>query len=398
MYIVKTTQRKGRGLAKSGVIWYDVKGKTKKGMKMKKALKVTGITLLALLIALIVAALCYVLYVVIEYDRIEDNLQLEVSAGNVQESAQKGEEYSIVTYNIGFGAYSPEYSFFLDSGEMLDGTQVTGIYAKGLSKEDVQKNTDGAVNTLKGLDADFYFVQEVDVDGDRSYHIAYLAALREALGGDGTFAENFHSAYLLYPFNDPHGKNTAGIATFSKVKINSAVRRSYPVDTGFAKFFDLDRCFSVHRLSVEGGKELVLINSHMSAYDEGGTIRAQQLEMLNEVMAEEYAKGNYVIVGGDFNHELADSFGTFPSEQKQPTWAYKLTSEDLTDGFSIAASKEGTGTCRAAEIPYEEGVNYLTVLDGFLVSSNVEVSAVKNVDTGFAYSDHNPVQMTFVLK
>lgn len=398
MYIVKTTQRKGRGLAKSGVIWYDVKGKTKKGMKMKKALKVTGITLLALLIALIVAALCYVLYVVIEYDRIEDNLQLEVSAGNVQESAQKGEEYSIVTYNIGFGAYSPEYSFFLDSGEMLDGTQVTGIYAKGLSKEDVQKNTDGAVNTLKGLDADFYFVQEVDVDGDRSYHIDQLAALREALGGDGTFAENFHSAYLLYPFNDPHGKNTAGIATFSKVKINSAVRRSYPVDTGFAKFFDLDRCFSVHRLSVEGGKELVLINSHMSAYDEGGTIRAQQLEMLNEVMAEEYAKGNYVIVGGDFNHELADSFGTFPSEQKQPTWAYKLTSEDLTDGFSIAASKEGTGTCRAAEIPYEEGVNYLTVLDGFLVSSNVEVSAVKNVDTGFAYSDHNPVQMTFVLK
>ena len=94
---------------------------------MKKALKVTGITLLTLLIALIVAALCYVLYVVIEYDRIEDNLQLEVSAGNVQESAQTGKEYSIVTYNIGFGAYSPEYSFFLDSGEMLDGTKVTGI-------------------------------------------------------------------------------------------------------------------------------------------------------------------------------------------------------------------------------------------------------------------------------
>lgn len=43
-------------------------------------------------------------------------------------------------------------------------------------------------------------------------------------------------------------------------------------------------------------------------------------------------------------------------------------------------------------------MNYLTVLDGFLVSSNVEVKAVRNVDTGFAYSDHNPVQMTFVLK
>ena len=312
---------------------------------MKKALKVTGITLLTLLIALIVAALCYVLYVVIEYDRIEDNLQLEVSAGNVQESAQKGKEYSIVTYNIGFGAYSPEYSFFLDSGEMLDGTQVTGIYAKGLSKEDVQKNTDGAVNTLKELNADFYFIQEADTDGDRSYHIDQVAALRAALDGDSTYAENFHSAYLLYPFNDPHGKNNAGIVTFSKIKINSAVRRQYPVDDGFAKFFDLDRCFSLHRVGVEGGKELVLINSHMSAYDEGGTIRALQLEMLNSVMAEEYAKGNYVIVGGDFNHELAGSFGTFPSKQKQPTWAYKLTSEDLTEGFTVMESLISSPEC-----------------------------------------------------
>ena len=365
---------------------------------MKKALKITGITVLALIIALIAAALCYVLYVAVEYDRIEDNLQLEITPGNVAQSAAVGEEYSIVTYNIGFGAYSPEYSFFMDSGVMEDGTQVTGVYAKGLSKEDVQKNTDGAVNTLKELNADFYFIQEADTDGDRSYHIDQVAALRAALDGDSTYAENFHSAYLLYPFNDPHGKNNAGIVTFSKIKINSAVRRQYPVDDGFAKFFDLDRCFSLHRVGVEGGKELVLINSHMSAYDEGGTIRALQLEMLNSVMAEEYAKGNYVIVGGDFNHELAGSFGTFPSKQKQPTWAYELKGEDLAEGFTIAASKEGTGTCRAAEIPYEEGVNYLTVLDGFIVSDNVQVKAVQNVDTGFAYSDHNPVKMTFLLK
>lgn len=50
---------------------------------MKKALKITGITVLALIIALIAAALCYVLYVAVEYDRIEDNLQLEITPGNV---------------------------------------------------------------------------------------------------------------------------------------------------------------------------------------------------------------------------------------------------------------------------------------------------------------------------
>ena len=38
------------------------------------------------------------------------------------------------------------------------------------------------------------------------------------------------------------------------------------------------------------------------------------------------------------------------------------------------------------------------VLDGFLVTGNVEVKELHNIDTGFAYSDHNPVVMRFVLK
>ena len=372
-------------------------GSAHEGNIMKKAVKITAVTLLTLIIALIVAAVCYVVYVAVQYYRIEDNLALEIDAGQTVESAMTGQNYSIVTYNIGFGAYSPEYSFFMDSGVMEDGTEVTGKYSKGLSKEDVQKNTDGAVSVLKDQDADFVFVQEVDEDGDRSYHINQVEALRAALQGDMTYAENFHTAYLLYPFNDPHGKNNAGIVTFSKVALNSSVRRSYPVDTGFAKFFDLDRCFSVNRVSVTGGKELVLVNSHMSAYDAGGIIRAEQLEMLCAFMSEEYAKGNYVIVGGDFNHELADSFGTFPTKQKQPSWAYPLTDGDLPENFFIAASREGAGTCRSAEIPYTPGVNYVNVLDGFIVSDNVRVNSVRNIDTGFAYSDHNPVRMEFVL-
>ena len=52
----------------------------------------------------------------------------------------------------------------------------------------------------------------------------------------------------------------------------------------------------------------------------------------------------------------------------------------------------------AAEIPYTEGVNYQTALDGFVVSDNVEVTKVRNIDTGYEFSDHNPVEMTFVLK
>ena len=76
----------------------------------------------------------------------------------------------------------------------------------------------------------------------------------------------------------------------------------------------------------------------------------------------------------------------------------QLTDADLPEGFSIqrAENQFQTPTCRTADIPWEPGVNYTTVLDGFLVSDNITATA-ENIDTNFAYSDHNPVKLTFRL-
>ena len=76
-----------------------------------------------------------------------------------------------------------------------------------------------------------------------------------------------------------------------------------------------------------------------------------------------------------------------------------LDERDLPEGIRIqkAENQLEVPTCRAAEIPYEKGVNFVTVVDGFLVSANVEATA-ENIDTDFAYSDHNPVLLRFTLK
>ncbi|MCI9615531.1 MAG: endonuclease [Dorea sp.] len=334
------------------------------------------------------------------YYRIEDEAVLETE--NNQKAALKSKEtYTAVTYNIGFGAYGPDYSFFMDTGEMEDGTLTSGEYGKAISKESVEANTKGAVEELEKLNADFMLLQEVDVDADRSYHIDQMEQLKDHFSDYGNvFANNFHSAYLFYPFSDPHGAVDAGLLSFSRYQIGEAKRRSYPVDNSFiTKFTDLDRCFAVMRLPVEGGRELVLINSHMSAYDKGGLIRAQQLELLNSVMEEEYQAGNYVIVGGDFNHALGEAAAEgFSSKQKFPEWVSILTEEEMAEGISIvqAENELEVPTCRGADIPYTKGVNFTTVVDGFLVSDNVKASA-ENIDTDFGYSDHNPVLLRFEL-
>lgn len=367
---------------------------------MNKTVKRVLVVFICVLAALLLLAGGYVLYVALQYSRIEDNTPQAIN--NPQAAQVKaGQQYTAVTYNIGFGAYNHDFSFFMDSGHMADGTPVKGKNARAANAETVNANTLGAEVTARRLNPDFVLFQEVDVKSDRSYKINQSEYLQNAFDEFGaTFASNFHSPYLAYPFHQPHGLVESGLLTLSKYNVSSAVRRSFPVDASFpTKLFDLDRCYSVLRLPAEGGGELVLINAHMSAYDKGGIIRAQQVEMLAAQLAEERAKGNWVVVGGDFNHALCNTVDAYPSQQQVPLWVSVFTDDDLPEGFSVVQAENiaDVATCRSSDMPYEAGVNYTTVLDGFIVSDNVKAEAF-NVDGGFVYSDHNPVQLTFVLK
>lgn len=370
-----------------------------------RILRRVGFVLACILLAVVLLLGGYVVYLMLQYSRIDDNTPLAVQTPQTA-VLQQGKAYTAVTYNIGFGAYDPEYSFFMDTGNMADGTPVAGKYGKARSKSAAQTNTTGSVAALRTLAPDFALVQEADKDATRSYRINQVQAVTQALPAyASTYASNFHSAFLALPLNDMHGKVEAGLVTLSRYQISEAVRRSYPVDDGFpTKFFDLDRCFTQLRLPVQDasgkdtGKQLVLINSHMSAYDKGGTIRAQQLALLNSVLEAEAQRGNYVIVGGDFNHALYGSEDTFPSQQQFPAWVSILTPDDLADGFTVVepANSQTVATCRTCDLPYEKGVNYTVSVDGFIVSDNVKATA-ENVDLSFAYSDHNPVKLSFSL-
>lgn len=339
----------------------------------------------------------YAIYIISTFYRIEDNIDIDIINNN-NDVVPSNHELTITTFNIGFGAYEHSFSFFMDDGEMLDGTIVKGQYAKARNLDVVVLNTVGCISYAQSESADFYFFQEVDERATRSHKYNQLNKLKDSFSTFNiSYAENFHSAYLFYPFNDPIGKSNSGIVTLSKYNVESSTRRQFPIDMSFVnKFFDLDRCFMISRLPVDNDKELVLINLHMSAYDEGGAIRASQLELLNTILAEEYNKGNYVIAGGDWNHDIANSINTFTTTQKVPNWVYALEDEDLVDNYSFVKA-DNAPTCRSTDIAYTKNVNYTVVIDGFAVSDNVTVISAHNVDANFKYSDHNPATLKFML-
>lgn len=366
---------------------------------MAKVLKRILQVIVGIIVILVAVVAAYIIYLQTSYYRIEDNLALDVE-NNPTTELKANSEYSVVTYNIGFGAYTPDYTFFMDEGIKTDGTETCGEHSIAASKESVEACTQGAIDMLMGLDPDFMLLQEVDTDSTRSYQVNQKAALEGAFPADSsTFAVNFHSAYLAYPFSEPHGTVNAGLLTLGDSRVDSAVRYSYPIDESFpTKFFDLDRCFMMERIPVDNGKELVLINSHMSAYDEGGTIRAQQLALLTGAVEEEAAAGNYVIIGGDWNHALCGSETMYESGFQVPPWVSTFDNSLLPQGFSVvrADNIEIIPTCRNNDVPYEKGYTYTVTVDGFVVSDNVKATA-QNIDTGFEHSDHNPVLLTFEL-
>ncbi len=355
---------------------------------MKKALKIAGIVVLALVIVI----LGYVAYVFLDYHRIEDNLPL-TAEGEAAGTVQTGTEYTVVSYNMGFGAYESDYSFFMDGG--------TESWA--WSKERLDANLANIANLLKEQNADFYFVEEVDTDATRSYHRNEADILRTALTGySSVWGQNYDSPFLFWPLTQPHGASEAGLMTFSSAPIASSLRRSLPIETGVMKLVDLDRCYTVSRVPMENGKELVLYAVHLSAYTSDGVIANEQAEMLLSDMQSEYEKGNYCICGGDFNKDLlGNSEEVFGISAGDYTWAQPLP-DSLFEGRNITLvppldKNNPVPSCRNADAPYHAG-QYVVTVDGFLVSDNVTVNAATVIDTGFAYSDHNPVTMTFTLQ
>ncbi len=356
--------------------------------KMKRWVKV----LLCIVLAFVLVVGAYVAYVFIDYHRIGD-MELTPEGDAAATELAAGKRYTVLSYNIGFGAYEDDYGFFMDGG--------TESWA--WSEERLTANVDAIAAFLAQQKADFYLLQEVDIDSTRSYHVDERQPIYQALPGmSHVFAQNYDSPFLMYPLTQPHGASKSGLLTFSPAAISSAKRVELPIENSVMKLVDLDRCYSVSRIPVDDSKELILYNLHLSAYTSDGTIATEQLKLLLADMQAEYEAGNWCVVGGDFNKDLlGDSVVWFGEADQDYSWAQPIP-DGIFDGYDVTLAAPldedaPVPSCRNADSAYHEGQYVLTV-DGFMVSKNVALESAEVIDTGFRWSDHNPVKMVFTLQ
>ena len=350
-----------------------------------KIFKVLGIAVLAVIACL---ALLIGFLSITEY-RPKDTEILALE-GMSSKALKTGEDVRLMSWNIGYGALGDNADFFMDGGKSVKTADV----------ERVTDNMEGVFNEITAFSPDILFVQEVDRDSARSEHIDEYFMLRALMSGHtSSFANNFKVAFLPYPV-PPIGKVDSGIATFSAYETAEAERIQLPIPFSWPmRMANLKRCLLISRLPVEGSeKQLVLIDLHLEAYDDGEG-KAAQTRMLAQVLEEEASKGNYVIAGGDFNQIFSSADGSAYPAQPGKWQAGEIDVATIAGDWQFMMDSS-VPSCRSLDQPYEgadkEGFQYY-LIDGFIFSQNIRVLEFANKDLGFVCSDHEPVEAVIRL-
>jgi endonuclease/exonuclease/phosphatase family metal-dependent hydrolase len=197
-----------------------------------------------------------------------------------------------VTYNVQYLA-GTQYSFFYDGGPDTVATAC-----------DVNISMKELAEFLIETDADFVFLQEIDVGAKRSGYVDQIVGLRAQLGARyPAFVSTYYWRSRFVPHPKVWGSVGMKMLILSKYKLGKAYRHRLAQTPGNP----IDRDFNIKRAFLEvvvplcGGMNLTLINTHLEAFTEGTQVLEIQIEQIRQHLKKLDAKRLPWILAGDFN-------------------------------------------------------------------------------------------------
>jgi len=357
---------------------------------LKKAL----LSLLALFLLYILCVLLYATY----YDyQPEEKLTITPNQNSPKKIIEK-DTLNLLTWNIGYGGLGAESDFFYADGRILFSGGMMVRPPESVAK----KNAAGILQTINEQSADIILLQEVDIASKRSYYFNQYEAIRNLLPNyESTFGDNLRTAYSPVPILEPwqtYGYTHSGIATYTRYASTQTIRYQLPGKFSWPnRLFLLDRCALEHRFALKNGKELIVYNIHNSAYDKDGRIKKQQTKYLKELWLAEYAKDNYVVVGGDWN-QVPPFFNPNFFRPDAPKRENANIDPELMPADWRWIYDPGVPTVRDTREIYTKNQTFTGLIDFFLLSPNLRALQVKGLNLDFQYSDHQPVTIKITLQ
>lgn len=298
--------------------------------------------------------------------------------------------FQATIWNIGYCGLGAKSDFFYDGGKMMRPP-----------KADMDTYFDGVMNFLKSDSSDFVLLQEVDSHSKRSYYldqVSFIRAQHVESQPHSDFATNYCVQYIPQPWLEPMGRVHSGLLSLSRPKPYLVERHQLPGEFSFPKqLFFLRRCLLIQYFRVDSGRNLLVINIHNSAYDETGELKKAEMNYLKKFLKEHVDRGDYIICGGDWNQCPPDFVYDQLAKGKEGDYFQTNVEKELVPNGHWAYDAK-IPTNRKNNRPYDKQSTFVTLIDYFWHTDNIEVVKCSGVSNDFIYSDHQPVRLTFKLK
>ncbi|MBL8550294.1 MAG: endonuclease/exonuclease/phosphatase family protein [Hyphomonadaceae bacterium] len=285
----------------------------------------------------------------------------------------------ITTWNVGYGGLGAGSDFVADGG----------AHYFPPSRRAVRDNVRGIATFLSGEGADIVLLQELARPSPVNlWHDVKGAADRALSNTDRSFYADFRTRLMPWPLSFRHGQGVYARRAIASVEL-------VPLPAEGGSILGAKRRYAALavRIPISGrDRGWTIASLHLAAFDKDAAVRRRQLSALLRWAESEYESGQHVVLGGDFNLELAETHFPYTTAREHLFWLFPFPDEGLPAGWRIAADP-GTASVRTNERPYRRGENYTTVIDGFIVSPNVAAERVAGVDLDFQNADHNPVRV-----
>jgi endonuclease/exonuclease/phosphatase family metal-dependent hydrolase len=358
-------------------------------MKFKKIIKIIFKIILFLILAVVLYFGGIIIYDTTTDYQPKSKEKLEVEGKGYFDHANDS-MFTLLSWNIGYCGLGKEMDFFYDGGSKVRPT-----------KEDFQKYLNGVLNKLTEFDTvDIIMLQEVDTSAKRTYYTNETDLIKQFMPiYSYVFAKNYDVQFVPLPVLNPMGSVISGMITLSKIKPCEAFRYPYYANYSWPMgVMMLDRCLIYTKFKIPGDKYLVVLNTHNSAFDDAAELREVEGFIMKSIMLDEYAKGNYVIVGGDWNRNPPLFDGTkFTDKNISCTVVPAIDTSFLPQGWQWVYDAS-LPTNRNVNEAYVKGTTKTTIIDYFAVSPNLDVIENKTISDDFEFSDHQPIFLRVKMK
>jgi endonuclease/exonuclease/phosphatase family metal-dependent hydrolase len=284
----------------------------------------------------------------------------------------------ITVWNLGYGGLGRESDFVADGGAHMFPPSRTAVRA----------NVAAIDALIAGEASDVILFQEIARGGPVNYWVDLKGALDETLASRSqVFFADFQTRLMPWPLRMTHGQ-----AIYANAAIASTDVIALPAED--TAIFGVKRRYAsvVARIPIAGRERGWTIASvHLAAFDPDAAVRTRQLRELLAWAEREYRSGQHVVLAGDWNFQIAETSFPHTTDERFLFWLFPFPQDALAEGWRIGADA-AVPSVRTNHQPYVAGDNYVTTIDGFIVSPNVALESVANVDLAFEHTDHQPVR------